>query len=96
MALQEERSLRARDSGRNDELSCSGRSSSELSTPLQRSRLLNDLQSPSGSRIPSLTSLSDIGSLESALGDLKTWVHEESKLCELAESLPAEILAQVC
>lgn len=78
-----------------DDLSGSGWSSSELSTPLQRSRILNESQSPARSSSPSLTSLSDIEGLEHALGDLKTWVQEESKLSELAESLPAEILAQV-
>lgn len=71
----------------------SGWSSSELSTPLQKSRTLNESQSPA--RSSSLTSLSDIDGLEHALGDLKTWVQEDTKLSELAESLPAEILAQV-
>lgn len=74
-----------------EDLSGSGWSSSEVSTPLQKSRILNE----SPARSPSLTSLSDIDGLEHALGDLKTWVQEESKLSELAESLPAEILAQV-
>lgn len=78
-----------------EDVSGSGWSSSELSTPLQRSRILNESQSPARSSSPSLTSLSDIDGLEHALGDLKTWVQEESKLSELAESLPAEILAQV-
>lgn len=85
----------SRDIARVDDLSGSGWSSSELSTPLQRSRLLNESHSPARSLSPSLTSLSDIDGLEHALGDLKTWVQEESKLSELAESLPAEILAQV-